>query len=146
MQTNRFLGAAQTGRNDLWRYILTILLSLGLLILSASFLSLVVFAIFRVTDLAALSPAVQMVILLLPFGFLVLGLWIGLRNLHGRPFSSLLRPEGRFRWGSLLLSAALWLALNAAGDLIVRQLQPEIYHFSYDPAAFWPYALVILLL
>jgi membrane protease YdiL (CAAX protease family) len=146
MKTNSFLDAARTGRNEFWRYILTIFLSLGLLILGTSFVSFAVFAIFRVTDLAALSPAVQMVVLLLPFGFLILGLWIGLRNLHGRPFASLLHPGGGFRWGSLFLSAGLWLALNIAGDLIVRQLQPDNYHFSHDPAAFWPYAVVILLL
>jgi uncharacterized protein len=147
MQTNPFIEAARAGRNDLWRYIVTILISLALLIVGSTFLSLAVFVVFHTPDLSVLSPAAQMFILLLPFGFLVLGLWFGLRTLHHRSFkSSLLCPEGRFRWRALFLSAGVWFALNMLGDLIVHQLRPDMYHFSYDAAAFWPFAVVIVLL
>ncbi|RPJ50006.1 MAG: hypothetical protein EHM21_05910, partial [Chloroflexi bacterium] len=133
MQTNPYLAAARSGRNDIWRYVVTILLSLGLLIVGTTFLSLAVFIFTGSPDLNALSPAAQMVVLLSPFSLLIAGLWLGLRFLHHRPFRSLLRPVGRFRWRSLLLSAGLWLGLSAAGDFIVHQLRPNMYQFSYDP-------------
>ena len=98
-------------------------------------------------DITRLPAAAQLALVLAPFlSFLSLGLWIGMRLLHRRPFSTLVRTEARFCWKSFFISAGLWLALAAAGDLIYARLQPAAYHFAYDAGAFWPYVLVAVLL
>lgn len=103
------------------------------------------FMIAHSPDLLALPPGLQVSLSLLPFAFLLLGLWIGLRFLHHRPFHSILRPDGRIRWGYLFLSGGLWLAISAAGDLVLSRLLPNTYHFSFHPAAFWPYLVAVIL-
>jgi len=132
------LGLDDTGR--------LFLLFTALVLFGGTCLGIAAFAAVGSLDLSRLPEALVLVISLLPFGFGILGLWIGMRVLHKRPFSSLIYPLGHFRWGLYALSAGLWLALSAAGDMVLALLQPGNYVFTFEPARFWPYALVAVLL
>ena len=143
---NAFISAARVGYNDLWRYVVTFMLFTALVLFGGTCLGIAAFAAVGSPDLSRLPEALVLVISLLPFGFGILGLWIGMRVLHKRPFSTLIYPLGRFRWGLYALSAGLWLALSAAGDMALALLQPGNYVFTFEPARFWPYALVAVLL
>lgn len=100
----------------------------------------------RTSDLTRLSPAESLLVSLIPFGFWIWGMALGLRKLHQRPVRSLVCPTGPFRWGALALSAGAWLALSVLSDGIIAFIQPGNYRFVYEPGSFWPYLIVAVLL
>ena len=101
---NPFIQAARAGRNELWRYLVTVIASSALLLLASGLVSLAAFVVVHVLPREApsapayLSPAAILVIALAPFAGLILGLWVGMRWLRRRSLHSLIRPGGRFRW------------------------------------------------
>ena len=98
-------------------------------------------------NVLSIAPApLVLVVTLLPFGLLHLTLWTSLRFLHRRAPSTLYNPGGVFRWRLLWISGAAWLLLSALVDLVQFLLKPELYRFSFDPARFWPYFVLALLL
>jgi uncharacterized protein len=147
MTNNAFIEAARGGRNEFWRYLVTVLLSGALVLSSGLCIGLGLVLATGNPDLFALPETVFLGFNLLPFGFILIGVWMGMALLHKRRFFSLINPlEGRFNWRRFWLSAGLWLALAAASDGILSLLQPGNYVFAFDPARFLPFLLVALLL
>ena len=141
-----YIALTESGKNEWWRYVLT--------------MALVIWFVFTVA-LATLAPLILkygatvgaqqvgeplwLAVNLAPFPFAILALWLGLRFLHHRPFTSLL-GAGRFRWENLALAGGLWLFLSSLGDLGLSIFQPGNYSFSFTLARFLPYAVVVVLL
>lgn len=145
MSQNRFLQAAQAGKNEFWRYLLTFLL-VGILFLSSGICLAGGILFAGGLDLATRSPALYLALNIIPFFFVLIALAIALPRIHQRPLLSLASPGGSLRWKPFLLSAGTWLAVSAAGDLILSQLQPGNYFFHFDPSRFFPWLLVVVLL
>ena len=147
IKSNSFIEAARAGKNDFWRYVVTILLIMTLVTGSSLCLGMAALLMGQLPgSIEAIPPITLLVVGLIPFGFVLVGLWMGLRLLHGRPFETLVRPAGRFRWGLLALSAGIWLALAAGGDLALSAVEPGNYRFVFEPQRLIPYALLALLL
>lgn len=150
--TNPFIQAASAGRNGLWRYLVTIIGSSALLLLASEMVNLAAFQVAHALPRqypgapAILPPAGVLAVSLAPYAALILGLALGLRYLHRRSLHTLIRPQGRFRWGWLALSGGLWLALSALGDGAMSLIYPGSYRAAFAPERFWPFALVALLL
>ena len=150
--TNPFIQAASAGRNDLWRYLVTIIGSSALLLLVAGIVSLAAFLAAHALPRqypgapAILPPAGVLAATLVPYAGLILGLALGLRSLHQRSPRTLVRPQGRFHWGWLALSGGLWLVLSALGDGVMSLIFPGSYRAAFAPERFWPYAVVAVLL
>jgi membrane protease YdiL (CAAX protease family) len=145
MMHNRFVLAAQAGKNEFWRYLVTFLLVGGLFLSSGVCLGVAI-VLAGGLDLATRAPALFLLLNLLPFLLVLVGLWIALSLVHQRPLLTLITPARRVDWRPVLLSAVLWLALSAAGDLILSMLQPGNYVFSFDPPRYLPWLLVVILL
>lgn len=143
---NIFVQAAKSGKNDFWRYLLTILLTGGLFVVGGVGLVVAAVLLTGSMDLASLSPPLYLALNLLPFFFVLGGLWIALPLFHKRTFSSLVNPGRRFAWKAFILSAGAWLLISAAGDLALSRFQPGNYVFSFDPARYFPWLVVVVLL
>lgn len=142
-----FIQAARVGRNELWRYLVTVAGSSLLLMLASALVTVGAFALVHTLPIPAdWTPAVSLAVALAPFAGLILGLDLGLRRLHGRGLHSLIRPGGRFRWGLLAASGGVWLAISALGDGLMSLVYPGSYALTFDPALFWPVAMVAVLL
>lgn len=147
MSENAFIAAAQSGKNGFWRYLGTILLVIVLTLGPASCLVSMLFILYRTSDFISVIPGyVILAINLVPFVFVPLGLWLGLRIIHHRPFLSIITPYGKINWQRLLLGGVGWAALAGLGDLVLGQIQPGNYYWSFNLNAFWPYLLICLLL
>lgn len=145
MSENPFILAARAGKNDFWRYLLTILLVGALFLGGGVCLALVVFLNVG-ADLTAITSPVYLALNLPPFFLALGGLAVALPLFHRRPLRSLVNPGRRFAWKAFLLSAVLWLLVSAAGDLALSRLQPGNYVFSFDPARYLPWLAAVLLL
>lgn len=147
MNPNLFIEAARAGRNEFWRYFLTILLAGAFALGGGVAVVLAAFLFTGSLDLAALPPAQFLALNILPF-FLILGvLAAALPLLHGRPFFSLINPlTGRFHWPRFFLSAGLWLLLSAISDMIMALIRPGNYVFVFEPESLLPYLIAAVLL
>ncbi len=146
--TNQFLEQAQAGKNSFWRYLLTLALVTFLTFTAQAVLLIaVIFSTGTLTlDLTKLSPVTYLTVVMLPFGFVIVGLWIGVRYIHRRSFKSMLTAARHFRWGRLLLSAGVWFGLSVLSDLISSILSPGNVSWTFDARKFLPFLIAALVL
>lgn len=92
-----------------------------------------------------ISPALFLLLMLLPFvmGCIVLA-W-ALQSLHRRAWKSMVHGSGRIRWRRIRTAFLLWILLSAGMELLNWALAPQSYHWNFQPAAFLPVLLVALL-
>jgi len=143
---NRFLEQARQGRNEFWRYLLTII---AVILVSLSVqLYTVVFgmAIEGTADINEFSPLVLFIVTMAPFPFALLTLVGGLLVLHKRPIYSILNPSGKIAWSRIFLSGFLWFCLSALSDLVLALIDPANYSWTFDLKEFLPYFLLGLVL
>ena len=144
--TNQFLAQAQTGKNDFWRYLATILIT-GWISIGVQFIFAVPALIYYGADVLEKIPPLGMLLLaMVPFPFALLAVWGGLRWLHHRPLISVINPFGRIAWRRVFISMAIWGLLCGLSDLILALLKPGNYQWTFELARFLPYFLVGLIL
>lgn len=141
-----FFRAAHAGRNSFWLVLVTILIVIGLNLSGSVCLVLPLIVIGQFTGSSPLNGPLLTAVTLLTFGFVLFGLYLGVRVLHQRPFHSIVYPAGPFRWKLALLSAGLWFGLNALSDGLMALLQPGNYQWRFDAGTFWLFLPVMLLL
>ncbi len=156
MTDNRFIEAARLGKNDFWRYAATFFLTISLflmsgvcavtvLIVQSGAINLTGETMEGTLDLSNLPGPGFLLANLVPFIFILLGLWIGVCLIHRRPFFSLVNPlGGGFDWWRFGLSAGLWLLLSALGDFVLSLIQPGNYVFNFDLPALLPVLAIAL--
>ncbi len=143
MKSNAFLEQAQSGRNDFWRY----LVNVGAIIFISIWISILIsiFSLFLFgSDFNQYPPQTLLIIGMLPFPFVMLTLWLGVRFLHHRKFLSLITPLKRVNWNRILVSAAIWFLLAGLADVVLALLQPGNYQWSFDAVRFLPYMFIAL--
>jgi uncharacterized protein len=145
MIDNRFLQAARAGKYDFWRYLLTILM-VTFLFLSGGVCLAVVVLISGAKDLLSIPPALYLALNLVPFFFVLVGLGIALPLLHHRSPLTLVCPVRPFALKPFFISAAAWLVVSAAVDIILSLIQPGNYVFKFNWSQFFPWMVAAILL
>ena len=79
----------------------------------------------------------------LPFGAAVL---LVVRLVHNRPWRSVITPYRRINWGLVGKGALMWAIPMIGLGLIGVALGFDDLTWNYDPARFWPFAVVVLAL
>jgi len=93
-----------------------------------------------------INPMVNYVALNLSFGMMIVGVFVAVRFVHGRPFRSIITPAKTFEWRRMWQGFGVWLLLVTVASLVEYLLHPEIYTVVFDARRFLPFALVVLLL
>jgi membrane protease YdiL (CAAX protease family) len=93
-----------------------------------------------------IDPLLNYIALNLSFGTMIIGVFLTVKFVHGRPFRSLVTPARKLNWRRLGQGFGLWLLLVALASGVEYLLHPEIYTIVFDARRFWPFALVVLLL
>jgi len=155
---NLFLDAARLGKNDWWRY----LLSLGLILFSTLVLGalpLLGVALVVTLDgnpatdidlttgaLSGVAPALSLALVMLPLATGLFALLLCVAVLHRRAPRTLVTPGRPVRWGNVLLAALVWSVLAGALSLVESFLFPGRFAFTPDLPRLLPFALVALLI
>jgi membrane protease YdiL (CAAX protease family) len=153
-----FLEAAQSGRNEWWRY----LLGIGLIAFATLFIGgvpLGAAVIYVATDgnpatdvnlttgaLIGINPAISLALTLTPFILAFFAIVIVARLIHGRPATSLVAPGRPIRWGRLAQGFGAWLVVAAVISLVEAVIFPGRYSLTLDPGRLLPFAVVAVLL
>lgn len=93
-----------------------------------------------------INPLFNFMAAMLTFAPLIVGIFVVVRFVHGRPFRSIITPAKKLNWQRLGQGFALWLLLAALASLVEYLLHPEIYSLVFNARRFVPFALFALLL
>ncbi len=93
-----------------------------------------------------INPMINYVALNLSFGMMIVGVFVAVRFVHGRPFRSIITPAKTFEWRRMWQGFGVWLLLVTVASLVEYLLHPEIYTVVFEARRFLPFALVVLLL
>jgi membrane protease YdiL (CAAX protease family) len=96
--------------------------------------------------ITGVNPLINYVALNLSFGMMIVGVFVTVRFVHGRPFRSIITPAKTFEWRRMWQGFGLWLLLVALASLVEYLVHPEIYTVVFNARRFLPFALVVLLL
>ncbi len=83
---------------------------------------------------------------MLPFGAVLIVLFLGVNFLHKRSIWSVLSPQKKFRGIVFLTAGGLWFFLSAGGDLVLGLVQPGNYQFTVDLQAVLLYFIAAFVL
>lgn len=92
------------------------------------------------------DPIFNYIVLNLTFGLLILGVFLAVRFVHGRPFRSIITPAKEINWRRIAQGFGLWLLLVTLASAVEYLLNPELYTFVFNPNRFFIFALAVLLL
>ncbi len=152
-----FLENAKTGKNNWWRYLFTIVGSLGLASIAAGLLFAIVVVIYTVLYYPVISPDMvnslispnnPLLIVLITgvtyaFSFFLFYLFV--RFLHHKNFKILVNYGVGFRWGMFLKGALIWFVILSSLSLPDFILNPVAYQVSLNSEAFyWLLVLSVL--
>ncbi|MBK8905525.1 MAG: CPBP family intramembrane metalloprotease [Anaerolineaceae bacterium] len=96
--------------------------------------------------ITGVNPMINYVALNLSFGMMIVGVFVAVRFVHGRPFRSIITPAKRFNWRRMWQGFGLWLLLVTLASVVEYLINPEIYTVVFNARRFLPFALVALLL
>ncbi|MCS6950184.1 MAG: type II CAAX endopeptidase family protein [Armatimonadota bacterium] len=142
-QPNPFLEVARQGRNEWWRYLAGFFIIFALLMMGQ-----VVFALplLLIGADRAGNELLLLTVILLSFVPGLVGVWIVVQFLHGRPFRTLITPYERIDWRRFAVGVGGWFVIAAASALIEALLYPGRYQPNPHPLSVLPFLLVAMLL
>ena len=156
MQT-KFLDLARQGKNDWWRYLLSVAVILFVWLLSSTVAALVLIGIGfsnggsiaidpNTSEIAGVDPLWTVTILLLSFLPLLASLLLSVRFIHNRPVTSLITPLLKIDWKRIAIGFVGFGLLLVVACTVESFLFPGRYQFTFKPLDTLKFAPVILLL
>lgn len=153
-----YLKLAFNRYTDLWRYIVILLLAIGLNLIASLPAIFVIYFKFKVQgeiydpgmtslDLTqyGLSQNMGLLVILAPLILVFIGLALSIKSLHGFTWIQVFTSYSRFRWKNFLISGLIWFFLLAFVEIISYTLNPENYTFHFQGKEFIILVLISLL-
>jgi membrane protease YdiL (CAAX protease family) len=149
-----FLENAKTGKNNWWRYLFTLVGSIGLASIAAGLLLAVIVVIYTVFYYPAISQEMVNALISINnplFIVLITGItytlsfflfYLFVRFLHHKNFKILVNYGVGFRWGMLLKGSLIWLVIISLLSFPDFLLNPSAYQVSLNSETF--YRLLVL--
>ena len=141
-----FLDNADEGKNNWWRYLVTIILTWGVPSV-LEIIALIYLLSLNRSDINSFLS--QPLILLAIIGLTELGyllfLYIGIRYIHKRKFISLVNTDSKFSWRRVLKGGGVWFGLLALVLVISLILNPKSINVTFNSTTF-PLLLILSLM
>lgn len=141
-----YLDAVYRGRNQGWRYLLALALILGAWLILGSIPAVGLVIASGTADLDALNPLALFLVTMVSFVGLLLGLFLAVRGVHGRPLTSLITAEARVNGKRVAQGALVWLGLAFGMALVEAWLYPGRYTWDFEPGPFLTFAGLVVVL
>ena len=144
-----FLDLVERGETRWTKYVATLLIFLGFWLLGSIALPIIIYGLKATATGAFMDgtmPFRDFIFLNLLFIAALIGFWIGIRNMHKRPFRTLITSCDHIRWGRVFQGFGLIMGLSIVGATIEQLLFPGTYTYTLDPERFYKFALLVLLL
>ncbi len=153
-----FFRVAKEGRNDLWRYVVSVLLIVVVSIIGQ--VPLALFIVSRMTNLSdmdkfqksldfstiGIDPNTGLLLMLIPFILCFLCMIFIIKIIHRRPFLSILTGHRKFNLRKLFFAVAVMFLLLVIGELILYIINPDNYELNFNFRLFIPLVLISIFL
>ena len=157
-----FLQNAYIGKNEFWRYLLSVFAVIAAHFIGQIPLGIVMMMRLNNNDvgeeaivdfsesldfsLFGIDANVAMFLLLLPFLASFLVLYLCVRHLHQKPFKAIITVAPRINWSKIAFAFLFWMGTSLLIEIISYNIQPDIYIYQFDWKAFLPLLAIALLL
>lgn len=140
LEDSPFLSLSNQGKNEWYRYLLTVLIVLIFWQVIGGIPYIAIYALGKTSNQLAAFLALNFTFIALLFG-----LWLCIRGIHHRSFITLITHRKAIRWNQIFLAAAVWLGLVMAITLIDAWMHPGSYVLTFEWQKWIPFSLVALL-
>lgn len=146
-----FLDLARRGKNDLWRYIIGIILIFSFYLLGVIIPFIVALAFGLPVDLKTfqiigLNQLGEFLLTMFTFITWVIGIFIVVKFLHKRPLLSLITPQKSIKWKTVLWGFILFFGLLIPVTIVEYILGPSDFRFNFNLYSFLIFLPFILIL
>jgi uncharacterized protein len=143
-----FLDLAKRGKNQWWRYVVSILFMLVFpTAVAGIFIKLAGWQVDRTTgQLVGLDPFLDYIVLNLSMVLLLVCLVLAVRLEHKRPLFSLITPNWSIDWKKFGKSFGVFFGLVAFGTVVEYVLHPAAFQFNPNASRVLMFAPVVLIL
>ncbi|MEM0993555.1 MAG: CPBP family intramembrane glutamic endopeptidase [Bacteroidota bacterium] len=155
-----FLQSAKAGKNDLWRYVVTIFA----LIFAATLGGVPMVVVMAMNGMEngegladlqtilaegnyealGMSANTFLFLLLLQFVFVFFTLLLMVRTVHDKTINAIMTARPRLDWGRIWFAFIVWAALLALAEGVGYFLDPENYVWQFELKAFLPLLAIAL--
>lgn len=157
---NAFLNKGREGKNEWWRYLVGVIISFGGYFLFSIPTLIVMAGILLkkgITDenemrekmtnpeFMGLDPNLMLILLMLSFVGAMIGLWIAVKYIHKKSFSSIITSRSTIRWKRLFTAALAWFLFSGVWIVIAYIKDPGNLSYTFEAGPFI-ISLVIALL
>lgn len=153
MSNMPFLNNVHQGKNNWWRYLITVIVTLvissvvagvflgfflGVILIFFNHNVNVATLLYQLSSTNALmnSPMLFLVMVALAYALAFFFLYLCLRVIHKRNFISIINIGKKVRWKQILKGACLWLALMVIVDVISYIINPGEFIINFNPQSF----------
>jgi len=142
-----FLDNASEGKNNWWRYLLTIILTWGGGKALALIIVPIIFFIFSCLIFIGLftpnqaddvlsNPLFELLMVGIIYVILFLIFYISLRFIHQKKIISLINTDSKVDWRRIINGTVLWFAVMGLGALIFFIISPGSFEVTFNPTNF----------
>ena len=139
-QTSRYLDLARRGRNEWWRYLV------GVLTIAFSWLVLGYVPYLLLVGAGVTDPVNDHLEVNFSIFMMLAGLAVTVKLVHRRPLLTLVTPEARVGWRRIVQGAWVWVLIAAVISGVEHLLYADRYYLSFDPARFFLFVPLVLVL
>ena len=153
---NKYLEIARTGKNEWWRYAisLTTILTIWFVIGAIPILLVMAYVMtdgdpatnITATGFTGISVLLDFSSTMLTFFPFIAATLLSVRFIHARNLQTLITSSPRIRWNRLFTGAAVWFAISAVISLTESILYPGRYELTFQPALLLIYLLLAIIL
>jgi len=152
---NAYLEIARQGKNNWWRFALSLPFILTIWLLIGSIPILILAAIVEMdndpatkltaTGFAGVNPLTDFLATITTFIPFFLATLIAIPLFHGRPARTIITPQAHINWSRFFASFGLWFILAALVSLVESLLYPGRYSLTFNAAQLIPIAIAVLI-
>jgi len=158
---NEFLDRGREGKNEWWQYLVGVLISFGGYFLFSIPILIIVTRLLHekgVTDpdemqrmmtnpeYLGIDPNLLLFLLLLSFPGAILGLFVAVKFIHGKPINSIITSAKRIRWSRVAFAGTAWFLLSAIWMVIAYFKDPENVRWTFELKPFLISAVIAVVL
>jgi membrane protease YdiL (CAAX protease family) len=153
---SKYLEVAQQGRNEWWRYLISLPAILAIWFLVGSIPVVILMAYvsmdgdpatnFSATGFEGIPVIVEFLFTMSSFIPFLVATLLAVRWIHARPLKTLVTGEAHIRWTRIFTGAGVWLLIAAVISTIESLLYPGRYGLTFQPVTWILFAALALII
>ena len=152
----KYLEVAHQGRNEWWRYLISLPVILAVWFIVGSIPVVLLMAYvsmdgdpgtgFSATGFTGIPVTLEFIFTMSSFIPFLVGTLLAVRFIHARSLKTLVTGEVHIRWERIFAGAGAWLVIAALISTVESLLYPGRYVLTFQPAALLIFAVIALIL